>query len=208
MVRLHSSAFLSSPPALRQTFDDFPWHFAPPPQRRGASAVEMGLGLPSPWSGKGVAQIGAFYSNGWILKGSVSERKGISPPTRTLRATLPSTYHSRQKNTATLTCRKEVTDSFRRNGKVWSVLTEVCAIFAKYSLPALFFFFFAHTHTRPDTPHMFIDLTCHLFSCNLERSWLWWETVFIVSHMDTHFLLTATSGRSLPPNLMTACSTQ
>lgn len=59
MVRLHSSAFLSSPPALRQTFDDFPWHFA-----LFSPHVEMGLGLSSAWSGKGEAQIGAFYSNG------------------------------------------------------------------------------------------------------------------------------------------------
>lgn len=160
MVCLHSSAFLSSPPALRQTFDDFSWHFA-----LFSPHVEMGLGLPSPWSGKGVAQIGAFYSNGWILTGSVSERKGISPPTHPRSTTLPSTYHSRQKNTAALTCRKEVRDSFRHTGKVRSVLTDICVVFAKYSFPSLFS---QTAHTQPDTPHMFIYLMCHLFSCNLE----------------------------------------
>lgn len=163
MVRLHSSAFLSSPPALWQTFDDFPWHFA-----LFSPHVEMGLCLPSPWSRKGVAQIGAFYSNGWILKGSVNERKGISPPTHPLSAILPSTYHSRQKNTATLTCRKEVTHRFRHTGKVWSVLTEVCVMFAKYFLLALILFFLQTAHTRPNTPLMFIYLPCHLFSCSLE----------------------------------------
>lgn len=118
---------------------------------------------------RGVAQIGAFYSNGCILKGSVNERKGISLPTHPLSATLASTSHSRQKNTATLTCRKEVTVSgtLEKFGQCWqrSVLclqSTVCQLFFSF-----FFFLLQTAHTHPDTPHMFICLTCHLFSCSL-----------------------------------------
>lgn len=153
---------------------------------------------------RGVAQIGAFYSNGCILKGSVNERKGISPPTHPLSATLASTSHSRQKNTATLTCRKEVTVSgtLEKFGQCWqrSVLclqSTVCQLFFS-------FFFFCYKLRTPT-----LTLPICLFAWRAISflavwyrwlSWLWWDAVFIVSHTDKHFLLTATSGRSLPSN--------
>lgn len=44
-------------------------------------------------------------------------------------------------------------------------LCHVCKVLFASS----FFFFFSQTaQTCPDTPHMFIYLTCHLFSCDLE----------------------------------------
>lgn len=71
MVRLCSSVFLSAPAALQQTFDDFPWHLVLFRALRWASA------LPSLWSGKWVAQIGAFYCNGRILRANESEGTGL-----------------------------------------------------------------------------------------------------------------------------------
>lgn len=90
---------------------------------------EMGFSLPSLWSGKWVAQIGAFYCNGWILRATESEGTGLfffSP--------LPSTPSQTLRKMANPTSTEEVTDSFRHDKPLWKSLADVdrvCVMFGE-----------------------------------------------------------------------------
>lgn len=195
MVCLHSSAFLSSPPALWQTFDDLPGilrffsHML-----RWASACHL-HGVERGWHKLVLFTLMVEYSKQrkWKEGNFPSDTYTLSHPT----------FHIPQQTEKHCTDLQEGGD--RQFQAHWKSLVSVdrglCHV-CKVLFASSFFFF--HKLHRPALTLPICLFTWRAISFlaiwNRWLSWLWWETVFIVSHKIKHFLLTATSGLSLPPN--------
>lgn len=195
---------------------------------------EMGFSLPSMWSGKWVAQIGAFYCNGWILRACESEGTGLF--------FLPYLSHCHRLSEKWLTPHQQmrwqaVSGLINHSGKVWLLLIRSVLLLEKYSLynradissnklgavdlSASPLRVTSHT---PTSLHIYLAwiLAAQLKTSLPLYSWpcvIYWvalltlgitQRVIIDSHMDKHFLQAATLGRSHQAAfpLTTVCRTQ
>lgn len=202
---------------------------------------EMGFSLPSMWSGKWVAQIGAFYCNGWILRASKSEGTGLFFFFFFFLPCLPRRHRLSEKWLTPLPRRRWQTVSGMTNhsGKSLAGVDKVCVMFGEVLFMQLEQTSFLISLVQLiSLLHSSLCVTSH--TCTsldiyvawiLEVQWktslslypwpclLYWvvlltlgikQQVIIDSHMDTHFLLTATLGCSHQPAflLTTVCRTQ